>query len=142
MAFPLRAGHGFTLVEALVAATLVATAVVVLAHLAAIGTRQSAQNRRTLTALVAAQGKLEQLRAVVWSYTDGGGGLTPSPPRSLVQDYAGFVDEAGDMVLRWLVAAVEPSDPNTMILQVCAYTSHHADRPPEACVSTIRTRRP
>jgi hypothetical protein len=134
--------RGFTLIEAVVAATLIATALVALAHLVAVGTRQAARNRHDLAALVAAQGKLEQLRAVIWRFTDPRDGLTPSPPRSLLEDAAGFVDAAGTYVLRWAMLPIDVADANTLVLQACAYVARAPDQPPAACVATIRTREP
>jgi hypothetical protein len=138
----LRSVRGFTLVEALVAAALLALAVVALAHVAALGTRQAVRNRHLLAAIAAAQGKLERLRAVTWSYTDPDGGLTPSPPRSLFEDVAGLVENVGGFVVRWAIVPLETADENTVVLQVCAFASRHVPQRPEACVSTIRTRRP
>ena len=112
---------GFTLVEALVAATLVAVAIVAVAHLAAIGVRQSAVSARTLTALAAAQGKLEQLAAGAIAIGSG--------------------NEAGEFLLRWTIAPIASVDPSIVSLQVCAYESTTQSRP-EACVATLRANRP
>lgn len=117
----LRQQSGFTLIEALVASALMATALVTVAHLASIGIRQSTNSMRALTALAAAQGKLEQLLA---------GTLT-----------AGSGDQTGEVLLQWTVA---PSVVGSALLsvRVCAYASLRADGPADACVATFRGLRP
>ena len=114
--------RGFTLIEAVVAATLIAIALVVVAHLAAVGVRQTANSRRELAALMAAQGKLEKLRA----------GSAP----------IGSGEDSADLVLRWSVAALDVADPRTVVLHVCAYAPGHVHLRPDACVSTISGSRP
>jgi prepilin-type N-terminal cleavage/methylation domain-containing protein len=114
--------RGFTLIEAVVAATLIAIGLVVLAHLAAIGVRQTANSRRELAALIAAQGKLEELRAA-------------SAP-------IGSGEDSADLVLRWSVAALDVADPNTVVLRVCAFAPGHVNLRPDACVATVSGRRP
>jgi type II secretory pathway pseudopilin PulG len=113
---------GFTLVEALVAATLVATALVTLAHLAATGVRQSGTNARALIALAAAQGKLEQLAA-----------------GTLVN---GTGEDTGDLLVRWTIAPVAAADSSISSVHVCAYSAGRATDRPDACVATLRARRP
>jgi Tfp pilus assembly protein PilV len=112
---------GFTLVEALVAATLVAIAIVAVAHLAAIGIRQSAVSARALIALAASQGKLEQLAA-------GAIGI-------------GSGSEGGEFLLRWTIAPIASADVGVVSLEVCAYEATRNDRA-EACVATLRATRP
>jgi hypothetical protein len=113
---------GFTLVEALVAASLVAVSMAALAHLAAVGLRQSVVTAHALTALVSAQSKLEQLTAN--ALVIGGG------------------DEIADLVLRWTIEPIEPADPTILRIAVCAYGWRERDSRPEACVATIRTTTP
>lgn len=117
-----RETSGFTLVEAVVAATLVATALVAVAHLAAIGIRQSAVNARALGALHAAQGKLEQLIA---------------GPAII-----GSGDESADFVLRWTIAAMDPADLALVTMRVCAFAGNQTNLLPEVCVATVRAIRP
>jgi Tfp pilus assembly protein PilV len=118
-----REETGFTLVEALVAATIVATAIVAIAHLAAIGIRQSATSSRALIALLAAQGKLEHLA----------GDATP----------VGSGEEAHDsLVLRWNVTPITSVDPRMVTVEVCAYGWTRSNERPEACVTTLRAPQP
>lgn len=165
MPFARSASRGFSLIEALVAASLMGTAIVTLAHLVALGTHQTIASRRVLTATVAAQSKLEQLRALSWTYAPDGGrlsdtDLSPSPTRSLLEDIAGYVDHldefgttmppAGDdvnpqYVRRWAISPLESFDADTLILQVCVFQfirGSREGRRPEVCLWTIRTRRP
>ena len=157
-----RANYGFTLVETVVAAALVATAVVVLAHLVALGAEQGAGNRHALAAMIAAQSKLEELRSLSWTYALDGtplsdAGLSPSPLRSLFEDapgYAEFLDDAGAivpegdadswpvLVRRWAILPLVPADTDTVVLQVCVFRAGRAREHPEACVSAVRTRKP
>lgn len=143
---------GFTLVETIVAAALVASAVVVLAQLVALGAEQSASNRHALRAMIAAQSKLEELRALAWTFAPDGtplsdAGLSPSPPGSLFESttgYTEYLDDAG-LLRRWGIQPLVPADSDTLILQVCVYraaSAASAHRQPEACVSAVRTRKP
>ena len=112
---------GFTLVEALVAATIVVVAIVALAHLAVVGLRQSAAGARGFIALAEAQGKLEQLAVGVISVGSG--------------------NETGAFRVQWTIAPVASVDPSVLSLEVCAYETASSDRP-EACVATLRASRP
>src|SRR5262245_51838555 len=110
--FTSSSARGFSLLETLVAAGLIATAVVALAYLIALAAQRATAGRHAISALAAAQAKVEQLRALTWTYaadatrlsdesTDlsvdppapaGGSGLLPSPPGSLAEDVRGYVD--------------------------------------------------
>src|ERR1051325_5487576 len=63
---------GFSLVETLVATTLLATAIVTLAQLFAISTRSNVSSRSTTYAAVLAEQKLEELRSLVWGFDTQG----------------------------------------------------------------------
>jgi prepilin-type N-terminal cleavage/methylation domain-containing protein len=122
--------NGFTLIEVIVAAGLIAVGAAGLAHLTAIGIAASrAAREQTLTALLAAS-KLEQLRSLTWSYapgaadpptarsdytTDlsqepaaqGGPGLAASPAGTLrtnVPPYVDYLDAMG----RWVGGGSSP----------------------------------
>jgi hypothetical protein len=151
---------GFSLVEALIASFLIASAVVGLAHLVALAARQSLASRQAASALTIAQAKLEELRRAVWSYEASGGRvssamLSPSPPRSLHEDadgYVDFVDVSGNVVApsielpqfarRWAVAPLDAANIDTLLLQVCVFNGPPFDGRPTACVAGIRTRQP
>jgi prepilin-type N-terminal cleavage/methylation domain-containing protein len=131
---------GFTLIEVVVAAAILATVAATLAQLLAAATQQSARNRDALGATVAAQSKLQQLRAVRW--TNAVNGLTASPPRSLFEDTAGFVDYPDRFVRRWSISRRDALDLDTFILQVCVFRVAGRSPAPDACVGTVRARRP
>ncbi len=116
----LFAGHrdekGFSILEALVATTIMAVALTALAQLFAVATRANSSARATTYASVLAHQKMEQLRGLAWGFdadglplsdttTDttaaeelpsGGTGLTPSAPSGatgpLAENTAGYCD--------------------------------------------------
>ena len=110
--------RGFSLVETLVATTLMTVALASLAQLFLISTKANQSARLTTTASVLAQQKMEQLRGLTWGFdmiglplsdttsdltvvpeqAQGGPGLTPSPDGSLqsnVDGYCDFLDGRG-----------------------------------------------
>jgi hypothetical protein len=112
--------------------------------------------------LVAAQEKLESLRALAYSYDEGGAPVTardlePSVPSSLDEDVAGRVDwldaagqphvAAGSAAFsrRWRISPVPGSPPDAIAIEVCVFTPPALSvnhRAAEACLSAIRTRQP
>ena len=95
----LRHNHGFSLVEALVASLVLATAVLSLAQLLARATAANAAAGRTTHAALLAAQKVEELRAASASALEGNGGDSPEP---------GFARE-------WSVSPL-PSDPDYIAL--------------------------
>lgn len=157
----LRTTRGFSLIETLVAASLLASALTALAHLVATASRQLTTARQSLGALILAQSKLEELRAEDWRFASDGSrvssaALAPSPPGALTTDLPGWVDEldrfgtsaapgeAAPVRRRWAVTPSPPLDPDTIVLQVCVVGPEAvgADAIADACVSAIRTRTP
>ncbi len=110
--FDPRANAGFSLVETIIATSLLATALVSVAQLLAIGISANATARNGTLATILAQQKLEQLRGLVWGFDPsglpvsdvstntavtpesptGGTGLQPSPPDTLWRTTDGYVD--------------------------------------------------
>lgn len=154
---------GFSVIEVLVAAALVASTLVGLAHLIAVGAQRSLASRHSAGALTAALSKLEELRAVSWTYAADGGrissnALAPSPSDSLDRDAAGYVDyldafgelvppsggdAAPDFVRRWSIAPLAVGDLDTLVLRVCVSSSpgvQFASVLPEVCLASVRTR--
>jgi type II secretory pathway pseudopilin PulG len=108
-----RGGEGgFSILEVLVATTVMTVALAALAQLFAISTRANASAKNTTYASVLAGQKMEQLRGLTWGFdtlglplTDsttnitvvpesptGGKGLSPSPPGALGQNTEGYCD--------------------------------------------------
>ena len=109
---------GFSLIEAMVATTILAVALVSLANLLVYATRTTMASRDTTRAVILAEQKMEQLKALAWSTKDDGGlvsdasnvaaasvsgecgavgtgaaaGLTPSPAGALAINTDGYVD--------------------------------------------------
>jgi type II secretory pathway pseudopilin PulG len=114
MAFAHDDEAGFSILEVLVAITIMTVAVVGLAQMFALATHANASARATTYAAVLAQQKMEQLRALTWGFdvqglpvtdttTDvtavpaiaaGGRGLSLSPEHSLGTNTAGYCDFA------------------------------------------------
>lgn len=140
----MRDARGFTLVEVMISAGLLATLAAGGAHLIGIAVRDAEAARLRTVGAVAALQKMEQLRALTWDAdTDlasdlasdpplgGGAGLQPSPPGTLDDDVPGYVDYlTGDGVWlsgtssasavfarRWSIA-LHPQHPNTLALRV------------------------
>jgi prepilin-type N-terminal cleavage/methylation domain-containing protein len=113
--------RGFSLIETLVATTIMTVALSSLAQLFLISTKANQSARITTGASVLAQQKMEQLRGLTWGFDTiglplsdttsdltvvpeqptGGTGLTPSPDRTLrrnVDGYCDFLDERGTPV--------------------------------------------
>lgn len=118
---------GFSILEVLVATTVLTVALAALAQLFGISTRANASAKNTTYASVLAGQKMEQLRGLTWGFdplglplTDsttniavvpesptGGHGLSPSPAGSLGRNsegYCDFIDKSGN----WLGGCKTP----------------------------------
>ena len=104
--------RGFSLLEVLVATTLMAVGLTALAQLFGVSTRANHSAKTTTYAAVLAQQKMEQLRGLTWGFdnlglpitdtttdisvipevSNGGTGLSPSPANTLAQNTTGYVD--------------------------------------------------
>ena len=114
----MRRERGFSLIEVLVATTILTVALTALAQLFAMSTRANDSAHITTYASVLAQQKMEQLRGLTWGFdtlglpqsdtttdltvvperTTGGTGLSPSPAGTLGKNtlgYCDFLDAAG-----------------------------------------------
>jgi type II secretory pathway pseudopilin PulG len=151
--------RGFALVEALIAALLVATVVVGLTQLVTVSLAQSVKTRQSTAALTLAQAKLEELRSLAWHFdADGARVSSPkldvSPPATLLQDLNDWVekldrfgapdvpDDVTHYWRRWAVSPLEAVDLDTLALQVCVFTDGRPGVAADACVWTLRTRKP
>lgn len=107
-----EAEAGFSLLEVLVATTILTVALTALAQLVAMSTGANSRAKSITYAVLLAQQRMEQLRSLAWGFdavgqplTDlasditvspesaaGGAGLSPSPPDALRRNIAGHVD--------------------------------------------------
>jgi Tfp pilus assembly protein PilV len=118
--------RGFSVVETLVAATVVTTAIGALVQLSATAVRTTQTSQAVTMAVVLGRDKLEELRAHA--------ALTASPPGSLDSDMAGYSDfydaqgrplagagtppEATAYVRRWSVELLQAGPHDAVVLQV------------------------
>lgn len=154
-------GRGFTLLETLIATGLIVTAMAGLAQLFALSVRFTRDAGQFGVALVAAQDKLESLRALAFGYDEGGEpltdpGLRASPANTLageVERYADWLDERGSVVggvsdaaayvRRWRVSEIAGDEPEAVAIEVCVYRLPGVNAEPahaDACLATIRVR--
>jgi Tfp pilus assembly protein PilV len=120
--------RGFSLLEVLVATTIVIVGVAALAQLMAFAGYANLRGKQTTMAAALAQEKLEEL------LPDNATGQDPSPPETLdanVEGYCDFVDAAGRLLgagpaapagsaylRRWSVDPLPDSVNHTSVLQV------------------------
>jgi prepilin-type N-terminal cleavage/methylation domain-containing protein len=120
--------RGYSLLEVLVATTIVAVGVAALAQLVSLATYATRGARQTTIAAILAQDKIEEL------LPDVSIGLTSSPGDALAQNLAGYsdyADETGRVVgngptppvgsvylRRWSVDSMPETSDGTSILQV------------------------
>ncbi len=137
----LRAAHGFTIVEAVVALAIVTTGVLGLAELATHVTHTVLRARRhTIAAVLADQGVSMRVA----------GPMAVTPVDCVQRDVAGCVealDSVGRVttgppafVRRWRAAAIGGTSPPVWGLTVCVLPVHErrgAGRAPGACVARI-----
>lgn len=131
----MRRDSGFTLVEVLVATTMIAMAVGGLGYLwsAAAAVNRSAK-RSTVAALLAAE-KMEQLRALPFDDP----ALAASPANALRADAEGYFDvPAQGYRRRWHVAPLPAYPLNAVVVHVMVWS---VGDPGEASLVTIKTRK-
>lgn len=151
--------RGFSILEALVAAALLAGALTVLLHVITLGAEQALRTELAIVASTLAQGKLEQLRASPFAFDESGGRIdgpdlaisSADAHLASIPPYVEHLDRFGApapadvfpaYVRRWSVTTHE-GDPDTLLLVVCAEPrSHPGVRVIPACLWTIRTRQP
>ena len=153
--------RGFTLLETVVATGILITALAGLVHLLALSVRFTRESGDAAVALVAAQDKLEALRALQYGFDDSGAAVTdarlqPSPSSSLDADTAPYVDwldgsgapTGGDgavLARRWRVTPIDGRTPAAIAVEVCVFRMPSVGRGPlsaDACLATVRSRQP
>jgi type II secretory pathway pseudopilin PulG len=156
---------GFTLVETVVATGVLVTALAGVAQLFALSARSAQDAGNQGAALSAAQGQIEFLRSLAFSYGPLGEALTddalsPAGGGSLAEDITGFVDyldATGEPVdvggpghgvvwtRRWKVTPIDLFAPEALAIEVCVFPWPADGQSPltaSACLATIRTRQP
>jgi prepilin-type N-terminal cleavage/methylation domain-containing protein len=153
--------RGFTLLETLVATSILVTTLAGVAQLFILGTHLTRQAGASGGALVAAQDKLESLRGEAFTYDSVGFPVTapalqPSPPTTLGKDTGPYVDwldvdgvasetaKGAIMVRRWRISSLGATTPDAIAIEVCVFRAPGVADPrgADACLSTIRARQP
>jgi type II secretory pathway pseudopilin PulG len=159
--------HGFTLLEVLVAMTLLFVAVAALSGLSLMATQANVSAKTTTFAALLASQKIEQLRALTWGYDALGqpqsdAGLALSPADALEQNTIGYCDfldangtavgsgsspPAGAMfVRRWSIQPLPSNPANALVFQVVVKRMKSGNAGSvvvfgdEAALATVRTR--
>ena len=158
----IHSSRGFTLVETIVATSILITALAGVAQLLLLGAQLTRQASVSGQALIAAQDKLESLRGLPFGYDEIGGNhtapaLAPSPYSSLSENlppYVDWIDSSGApltdsggaaLVRRWRIDTLDDAAPEAITIEVCVFRASTGEtdiRAAEACLSTIRTRQP
>jgi type II secretory pathway pseudopilin PulG len=158
---------GFTLLEVLVATTLLFVAVASLAGLSVMATQANAHAKSTTFAALLAARKIEALRALPWGYDALGNprsdaGLATSPSDALEQNtsgYCDFLDASGvslgggvsppaqtAFVRRWSIQPLPSNPANALVFQVVVRRLRSGTSgaavvfTDEAALATVRTR--
>ena len=129
----LRAEGGFSLIEVLVAAAILAVGILSLAQLLAMTVSANAAAGRTTDATVLAAQKLEDLRAEPWSVLEANiGESADSLDRS-----GGSIDafSAAAFRRRWFIEPWFGDPAHTLVIRVIVTTARE-----EAATVTVRTR--
>jgi Tfp pilus assembly protein PilV len=144
-----RSQSGFSLIEALVATTLVIVAVGGVAQLVAGAIAANGRARAATAATLLASSKIDHLLTVPWS--DQVAAATASDA-SLDEDVPGYYDvldaagqpapgAAGAFVRRWSVRTLQESPGNAVVLHVVVSATSAGHPGLVARMQTVRTRR-
>lgn len=162
---PDPAHNGFTLIETVVATGILVTALAGLAQLLALSVRSTRDAGSQSAALIAAQDKVEALRALAFAYDAAGSPVTAPEfnvrnSGSLDDDTPGavdYVDANGAIVAdedegqgavftrRWRISPLDAFVPDAIVIEVCVFHSPADGLSPalaEACLATVRARQP
>ena len=140
--------QGSSLVEALVAALIMTTAVVTMAQLLSIAMATNLAARRNTVAAILAEQKLEELRTLPWEY------LHPAPSSTLQQNSDGHVDHIGTngrivgtdtqpppggiYTRRWSIEPVSSAPESSFVIQVLVTSPHEEGSVAQSSVRRLR----
>ena len=161
--------RGFSLLEVLVAMTILAVALVALAQVVALSINATTAANTTTLATVLARDKMEQLRSLTWGFDASGmpvadPRLSPSPADALTHNVSGFCDFVGAdgqplgevttpppgamYVRRWSIEPLSHDSADALVLQVLVTDRFKrsidvggSHSPDESRLVTVRTRR-
>lgn len=162
---PNSSHDGFTLIETVVATGILVTALAGLAQLLALSVRSTRDAGSQSAALIAAQDKVEALRALAFSYDAAGSPVTAPEfnirdSGSLDEDTPGAVDDVdanGAIVAdedegpgavftrRWRISPLDAFVPDAIVIEVCVFHAPADGMAPAvaaACLATVRARQP
>lgn len=154
-----KSSSGFSLIEVLIATTLLATSLVAVAQLFAVATKANVSSRTSTFATVLAQQKMEQLCELAWGFDQqnnvvsdlqsniavtpstptGGPGLSASPGRSLFEPTPGYVDYL-DATGTWVGTGTRPV-PGTVYIRRWSVTPLPQDAANTLVLQVLVTRR-
>ena len=149
----MRSNQGCSLLEVLVATSVVVVAVAALAQLSGVAVHTNARARSTTFAVLIAEEKMEALVATFAAQDALGATLPASPAGALERDtpgYCDYVEQNGATYLRrWSIDPLPASPDAARVLQVVAIRSRGAadadddvtGRPEAARLITVRMRR-
>ena len=133
----MRSARGFSLIETLVATTIVVVGVTTLAQLFVLAIGANARSKRTTYAAVVALHKMEELRADP--------ALTPSPSDTLDHNTPGYHDvptSAIPLIRRWSVEPLPAAPQGTFVLQVRVIAGRSSGARGEVQLMSVTRRRP
>ena len=156
---------GFTLIETVVATGILVTALAGIAQLLALSVRSTRDAGSQSAALIAAQDKVEALRALAFTYDAAGAPVTapalavrnslslaaaPAEAVDFVDAHGAIVsdeDEGNGAVFtrRWRITSLDAFVPDAIVIEVCVFHSPADGLGPvasEACLATVRARQP
>lgn len=132
----MKQSAGFTLVEVLIASSVLTVGLLAAARVLAASTAANGASRTITTATMMAIEKMEQLRAL--AIDDPAFAL--SPLNSLVSDVDGYSDRPSpQFVRRWAIEALPSYPDDAVVVHVVVFRTGAAGR---ASLTTIKVRKP